>query len=59
MNNVFGKSFEFDSISSDTYNVVLCSFDTVDISKDTGINYDIQSGDITPNRPVANYYNKK
>ena len=59
MNNVFGKSFEFDGISSSDFNAVLCSFDTVDVSKDTGIVYDIQSGDITPHRPVANYYNKK
>lgn len=57
--NVFGKLFEFDGVSSDKYGVMLCSFETSNNTKETAISYNLNIGDITPNRPVANYYNKQ
>lgn len=57
--NVFGKSFEFDGVSSDVYNIMLCSFDIQDNIRSSSISYTVLSGDITPSRPVPNFYNKK
>lgn len=55
--NVFGKSFEYDGVSSSDYNVMLCSLE-YSTDRTTGISYNILSGDISPNRPIRNYYNK-
>lgn len=57
--NVFGKYFEFDGISSDDYNITLLSFEEVDNERETGILYDLNVGEITPLRPIPNFYNKK
>lgn len=57
--NVFGKSFEFDGVSSETYNVILCSMESPDHNRSSAISYNILSGDITPNRALPNLYNKK
>lgn len=56
--NVFGKSFEFNGILSDRYDVVLCSFNTVDNNRSNGISYKISKGNITENRPSPNFYGK-
>ena len=40
--NVFGKYFEYDGVSSDIYNVILCSFEEVGNTRETGINYDFK-----------------
>lgn len=57
--NVFGKAFEFDGVSSETYNIILCSMESSDHNRSSAISYSILSGDITPNRPRPNLYNKK
>lgn len=59
MMNVFGKYFEYDGISSDDFDAVLCSIDEVDTVRDTGINYELNTGEISPLRPKANFYNKR
>lgn len=57
--DVFGKSFEFDGVSSEDYNIMLCTLDKPDNNRTSAISYDILSGDIAPNRPIPNLYNKK
>ena len=57
--DVFGKSLEFDGVSSEDDNIMLCTLDTPDHNRTSAISYDILSGDITPNRPIPNLYNKK
>lgn len=57
--NVFGKYFEYDGVSSDVYDVILCSFEEVNNTRETGINYELNIGDISPLRPIANFYSKR
>ena len=58
--DVFAKQIEFDGVNlMDEYGVTLASFDIPDSKRETGISYEINSSDITPYRPVANYYNKR
>lgn len=58
--DVFAKQIEFDGVNlMDEYGVTLASFDTPDSKRETGISYEINTSDITPYRPVANYYNKR
>lgn len=57
--NVFGKEFEYNGICSTEYGAILCSFETVDTQRTTGIAYDLNTGEITPQKPIANFYNKK
>ncbi len=58
--NVYGKSFEYNNISSEEYDVMLCSFESsTGTERNTGISYDILSGDITPHRAIPNFYFRK
>ena len=56
--NVFGKSFEFNGVLSDRYDVILCSFNTIDNNRSNGISYKISKGNITENRTSPNFYGK-
>lgn len=58
--DVFAKQIEFDGVNlTEQYGVTLASFDMPNDKRETGISYEINSGDISYYRPVANYYNKR
>lgn len=57
--NVFGKSFTYDGISSETYGLMLCTINSQQISKDSVMSWTINKGEINPHRHKPNYYNRK
>lgn len=56
--SIYGKSFSYNGKSSADFNAVLCSFDSNDVMKETSIKFVTNKGEITPNRDIANFYNK-
>lgn len=52
---IFGKSFTYNGVSSTEFGVMLCAFDSVD-PPEIGLGREIQSGETTSIRPVANIY---
>ena len=57
--DVFGKYYTFNGISSSKYNVMLCSFESSYLDRETGLNYETNRTDITVNKPTVQVYNKK
>lgn len=57
--NVYGKSFSYAGKRSTDYEVILCSFEIPDTMHDTAINLTVNKSELSPNRNVVNYYNRK
>lgn len=57
--SVFGKSFNFNNQSSTDYSIILVSFEAPGATRENGLNKTILKGEITPYRPVPNYYTDK
>ena len=55
---IFGQSFTYNGISSDDYGIILCAVTQPD-SMPMGLKREVIKGEITSNRPVANWYNAK
>lgn len=55
---IFGQSFTYNGISSDDYGIILCAVTQPD-SMPMGLKREVVKGEITSNRPVANWYNAK
>ena len=55
---IFGSSFTYNGISSDDYGIILCAVTQLD-SIPMGLKREVIKGEITSNRPVANWYNAK
>lgn len=55
---IFGQSFTYNGISSDDYGIILCAVTQLD-SIPMGLKREVIKGEITSNRPVANWYNAK
>ena len=55
---IVGSSFTYNGISSDDYGIILCAVTQLD-SIPMGLKREVIKGEITSNRPVANWYNAK
>lgn len=57
--NIFGKSFTFNDISSETQGLVLCSMDTISESRETALGLELLKSELTPFRDTTNYYTSR
>lgn len=56
--SIFSNSFIFNGITSQELGVVLCSFEQNSERHETGISFNINKSNLTPNRDKANLYSK-
>ena len=54
--NVYGKNFIFNGISSEKYNLVLCSIDSHEPNRETGLTQTLNKGELNPHRNTPNLY---
>lgn len=57
--NVYGNNFSYFGKNSSDYGVIICGFEVPDTVRDTAINYTINKSELSPNRTITNYYNRK
>lgn len=55
--DAFGKTFTYDGKSLTDFDAIMCSFDSQDTMRDV-LSYTVNKGEITPDRPTPNAYNK-